>query len=290
MLKNKVVILLGCLVLTACASTVGSSDTGISASAAEKLSTVIANRSDEDKARDGSRHPEEALVFFGIEPGMAVAEVLPGGGWYTRVLAPYIGKEGAIYGLNYADEMWPMFGFFPPRAVKAQIASSADYPKKVAEIVGDGMTSEGFAFGRIPDGLKGQLDAVIMIRALHNLNRFEKAAGMRSKALADINTLLKPGGIVAFIQHRAPASSPDDWADGTNGYLKVDAVVAMFDEAGFELVASSEMNANLKDQPKVGDIVWRLPPSFRGAKTAEAKAAMMAIGESDRMTLKFRKK
>ena len=90
--------------------------------------------------------------------------------------------------------------------------------------------------------------------------------------------------------HRAPETTSDEWADGNRGYLKQSAVIAMFQEAGLELVASSEVNANPKDQPGADDTVWRLPPSLRGSKEdPELQAAMLAIGESDRMTLLFRK-
>ncbi|MFM7784669.1 MAG: methyltransferase, partial [Gammaproteobacteria bacterium] len=110
-------------------------------------------------------------------------------------------------------------------------------------------------------------------------------------ALADIRTLLKPGGIVGVEAHRAPESAPDAWASGEQGYVKQSAVIAAFQTAGFELVGSSEMNANPKDQPTEQDSVWRLPPSLATSKDdPELRAAMQAIGESDRMTLKFRKK
>jgi predicted methyltransferase len=127
-----------------------------------------------------------------------------------------------------------------------------------------------------------------MIRALHNINRFEKTAGTRTAALQQVAALLKTGGVVGVVQHRAPADADDDWADGSNGYLKQAAVIAAFEQAGFELIDSSEINANAKDKPVVGDAVWRLPPSLRTAD--ENKAAMQAVGESDRMTLKFIKR
>ena len=253
-----------------------------------QLTAVIDARSDTLKARDSSRNPGATIEFFGLLPGMKVAEVLPGGGWYTQILAPYVGTEGAIYGINYADDMWPLFGFFSKEAITRSINSMDTFADRIASYAGDGMTARGFAFGRVPADLNGSLDAVVMVRALHNLNRFETKAGTRSAALQQINTLLKPGGIVGVVQHRAPAAADDQWANGSNGYLKQAAVVAMFEQAGFELVASSEINANAKDKPGAEDSVWRLPPSLR--TDPENKQAMQAIGESDRMTLKFRKK
>ena len=102
--------------------------------------------------------------------------------------------------------------------------------------------------------------------------------------------MLKDGGLVGVVQHRAPESASDEWANGSRGYLKQSAVIAMFEDAGFQLVARSEINANPKDQPGEEDIVWRLPPSLRTSQeNPELREAMLAIGESDRMTLLFRK-
>lgn len=259
-------------------------------SATAKLSKIIAARGDDQKARDGSRHPQQTLEFFGVKPGMLVAEVLPGGGWYTQILAPYIGKEGALYAITYADDMWPMFGFFNEEAIAKRKASMVAFPATVEEMAGEKITSAGFAFGQVPQDLKGKLDLVVMTRAMHNLNRFE-AAGMRTQALADVHGLLKAGGVVGVVQHRAPAEAGDEWANGSNGYLKQAAVISMFEKAGFELIASAEINANAKDKPTEKDYVWRLPPSLRVAENSEeTKALMRAIGESDRMTLTFRKK
>ncbi len=276
----KTAILATTLVLAACANT---SDNN---AASEQLSSVLDSRSDELKARDNSRHPKETIEFFGIEPGMAIAEVLPGGGWYSRILAPYVGEQGAFYGINYADSMWPMFGFFKPEVIAQRVEAHKAFGDKVAGYAGaENVPAAGYAFGGIPDSVNGTLDAVIMIRALHNLNRFEAKAGTRTEALKEVNAMLKSGGIVGVVQHRAPADADDEWANGSNGYLKQAAVIAMFEQAGFQLVDSSEINANPKDKPVLGDSVWRLPPSLRAKP--ENKEANKAIGETDRMTLKF---
>ncbi|ARN73380.1 class I SAM-dependent methyltransferase [Oceanicoccus sagamiensis] len=274
------------LLLAACTSTSVSDD---DQAASAKLTSVLDSRSAELKARDISRHPKQTIEFFGVTPGMKIAEVLPGGGWYSKILAPYVGSEGAFYGINYADTMWPMFGFFKPEVIAQRVEAHKAFGDKVATYPGAGnVPSAGYAFGGIPESLNGTLDAVIMVRALHNLNRFEAKGGTRTKALKEVNAMLKPGGIVGVVQHRAPADADDEWANGSNGYLKQADVVAMFEQAGFELVGSSEINANPKDQPVVGDSVWRLPPSLR--TSPENKAVNMAIGETDRMTLKFVKK
>lgn len=253
------------------------------------LSAVLETQSDEAKARYKYRHPQETLDFFGLKPGMRIAEILPGGGWYTKILAPYVGKNGAIFGINYADDMWPMFGMYDAEAIARNVASSKEFGKMVAGFPGtNGVEAAGYAFGRIPEKLNGTLDMVVVIRSLHNLNRFEKKEGTMSTALKGIIALLKPGGIAAVVQHRAPENAEDSWADGSKGYLKQSAVIALFKNAGFTFEGSSDLNANPKDKPTAADYVWRLPPTL--ATAPDNKAAMTAIGESNRMTLKFKKK
>ena len=256
----------------------------------EALAGVVASRSVEDKARDSARHPVQTLDFFKIEPGMTVAEALPGGGWYTNILANYLGKDGAIYGVNYVDKMWGRFSFATEEWTAGRIADSGKFPAKVTEFTNSGIKAKGFTFNTVPPKVVGTVDRVLMIRALHNLNRFESQAGTRSQALSAVRGMLDSNGLVGVVQHRAPESATDEWADGSHGYLKQSAVIAMFEQAGFHLIARSEINANPKDQPGAQDSVWRLPPSLQTSEEKpELRAAMMAIGESDRMTLLFSK-
>lgn len=254
------------------------------------LVSAVAARSDDQKARDAARHPVETLTFFQVEPGMTVVEGLPGGGWYTRILANYLGADGALYGVNYADRMWPMIGYGKEDWVAQRIAATTNFPVEVATYTDNGITAQGFTFESVPPEVAGTVDRVLLIRALHNLHRFEEKEGTLSKALANIKLMLKDDGLVGVVQHRAPATASDDWADGSRGYVKQADVIQMFEEGGFELVAESEINANPLDKPGADDNVWRLPPSLRGNEDdAEQQAAMQAIGESDRMTLLFRK-
>jgi predicted methyltransferase len=253
--------------------------------ASEKLQAVLAARVTAEQARDDARHPQQTLTFFGIEPGMKVAEALPGGGWYTKILAPYVGSAGAIYGVNYQDRVWTLFGWDAERIAGAIEGTSA-FPGQVAEWAGDDIPALGFAFDSVPSDVDGTVDAVLLIRALHNLHRF-KDSGVLDEALQATYDMLKPGGVVGVVQHRAPESASDAWASGQNGYLKATAVKALLEGAGFLYEASSAVNANPKDQPGEKDIVWRLPPSYAGGE--ESKAAVDLIGESDRMTLRFRK-
>jgi len=255
----------------------------------EALDRVIEARSEADRARDDARHPAETLAFFRVEPGMTVAEGLPGAGWYTRILANYLGKDAALYGVNYPEHMWPLFGR-SDEWVAERRAATGKFVDQVREFTDNGISARGFTFDTVPAEIAGSVDRVLLIRALHNLNRFEQVAGTRSQALAAVRGMLKEDGLVGVVQHRLPESAPDEGADGSRGYLKQSAVIDMFENAGFELVASSEINANPKDQPGASDIVWRLPPSLSTSKqNPELRAAMEAIGESDRMTLLFRK-
>lgn len=256
-----------------------------------KLDKVLAAQSDEVKARYEWRHPKETLLFFGIEAGMTIVEGLPGQGWYSKILIDYLGPDGHLIGANYAYSMLPLFGFFSDEQLEELKTWESDWPEEARGWGGeDAAEVSAFSLGTMPDSLDGTADAVLMIRTLHNLNRFESQGDYLSNALRDIHDALKPGGILGVVQHQAPADSPDEWADGSAGYLKKDFVIERLEEAGFEFVAESAINENPKDQPTTDDIVWRLPPTLATSRdNPELRAQMEAIGESNRMTLKFRK-
>ena len=281
-------ILRTCLLVISLALT-GLIQTAYAVTETDTLNAVLASRSDEDKVRDDARQPLETLTFFQIKPGMTIAEALPGGGWYTRILANYLGQDGTLYGVNYPDSLWPMLSYASPEWIAERIAATQNFTAKVATFTDNGITAQGFTFDTVPPEVEGTVDRVLLIRALHNLNRFQQKAGTRSQALAATHAMLKQDGLVGVVQHRAPATASKEWADGNKGYLNEVAVIAMFAEAGFALVAQSEINANPMDQPSGEDNVWQLPPSLRGNSDDEQRVAMVAIGESDRMTLLFRK-
>jgi predicted methyltransferase len=281
-------ILRTCLLVISLALT-GLIQTAYAVTETDTLNAVLASRNDEDKVRDDARQPLETLTFFQIKPGMTIAEALPGGGWYTRILANYLGQDGTLYGVNYPDSLWPMLSYASPEWIAERIAATQNFTAKVATFTDNGITAQGFTFDTVPPEVEGTVDRVLLIRALHNLNRFQQKAGTRSQALAATHAMLKQDGLVGVVQHRAPATASKEWADGNKGYLNEVAVIAMFAEAGFALVAQSEINANPMDQPSGEDNVWQLPPSLRGNSDDEQRDAMVAIGESDRMTLLFRK-
>ncbi|PHR62598.1 MAG: methyltransferase [Robiginitomaculum sp.] len=261
---------------------------------ARMAAVLAAPRRDKDRPRDSSRHTAQTLEFFDLAPNAHVVEVLPGGGWYTRVLLPYVAETGGWYGLNYNVELVEHFARMRGVELSEEQRTEREnwpqtYPAKAAKNGPDGAPINGaYLFGGIPDEAKGKMDAVLYFRALHHMNRFDPA--LFEQAVADSYALLKVGGIVGVVQHRAKEDySPAEYdTTGNKGYLPQSLVITMFEQGGFVLDASSEINANPKDTADYEGGVWTLPPSLRG-KDKSMQDHYKAIGESDRMTLLFRK-
>ncbi len=255
---------------------------------ANSLADILAAQDESVQARYKYRHPQETIEFFGIEPGMTLVEGLPGGGWYTQILLPYIGNEGRLIGADYSLEMYPLFSFVNEEFMARQQQWTTNFPANAAEW-GDTPVS-AFHFGSMPEDLAGTADAVFFPRVMHNLARFEADGDFLTAALSDAFAVLKPGGTLGIVQHEARAEMPDEFADGSRGYLKKEFVIAVVEQAGFEFVAESDINQNPADQPGAEDIVWRLPPTLATSRdNEELKAELEAVGESNRMTLKFKK-
>lgn len=253
------------------------------------LAEILAAQPEEVQARYPYRNPKETLDFFGIEPGMTVVEVLPGGGWYTKILLPYLGSSGTLIGADYPLEAWGAV-YSNEEFLEKRKTWADDWSARASEWSGDdGAEVDAFVLGSLPESAEGSADAFLFIRAMHNLNHPEPAGSHLQSAIASAWDALKPGGVVGIVQHHARDEMSDDWAVGSNGYLKRDYVVAEMEAAGFELVGESDINANDNDRPTESDIVWRLPPNFAGTEEddMEGRAALQAIGESNRMTLKF---
>lgn len=295
------------LALTACGNGDGSSsyeepadakssenaaDDVASDASGEKLSAILDAQSEETKARYQYRHPKETLEFLGIEPGMTVVDTLPGSVWYAGILSEYLGPEGRVIGAAFSLEMRMAIG--GRYASEEWQSENANWPttwtdEREADREEGEAPFSGFFYGSMPDEFAGTADVVMVVRAAHHLNRIEEGRYF-DIALSDINKILKPGGVIGVIQHRAPEEASDEWAVGNNGYVKQSQIIAKIENAGFELVEISEINANPNDQPSESDKVWRLPPTLGVNKADEDLVAQMqAIGESDRMTLKFRK-
>jgi len=243
------------------------------AAIAPSLQAALADpRRDKDRARDAFRHPAETLAFARIAPGMTVADYLPGDGWYTRALVPFLGEKGhyvALFRAPKPDEVDPVTTF---------PAKAADWTGAPANRIA------AFGTAAIPAAANGTVDRVLLMREVHNMLRF----GWLYDDLKAIRALLKPDGMLLIEQHRAPAGASADYTDGSNGYLRQKDVVALVEAMGFDLVDRSEVNANPKDPANWPDGVWTLPPVFTLKDQDRARYA--AIGESDRMTLLFRKR
>ena len=257
----------------------------------EILAAALAAQSDEIQARYGYRHPQETLEFFGIEPGMTVYETLPGGGWYSQVLLTYLGPEGHLIGGDYAVDMFPLFNFFPEDFIAAKANWIETWTAEAEAWRNENSaTLSAFQMGSLPEEMHATADAAVVVRTLHNLARFEAEGGYLTTALEDLYNILKPGGIVGVVQHQARDGMPDAWASGANGYLKDDFVIERMTAAGFVFAGMTAINFNEKDQPSDDDFVWRLPPSLATSReNDELKTAMLEIGESNRMTIKFYK-
>ena len=226
--------------------------------------------------RDAARHPVETLTFFGIQPTSTVVELGAGGGWYTELLAPLLHAKGKLIvagppSSGGAEDMTTVYG----KRLDQFLAKSPELFGKVQRV-------EITPPDKLELGPAGTADHVIAIREIHNWTR----RGFLEKYLAAVHAVLKDGGTFGIVAHRGkPDAKPEDSAE--KGYLPEQWVIDNVTKAGFELVEKSEVNANPKDTKDYEKGVWTLPPNYReGDKDREKYAA---IGESDRMTLRFKK-
>lgn len=235
------------------------------------------HRSEANKARDQYRHPAETLAFFGIEDDMTVMEIWPGGGWYTEILAPAMRDHGTL-----------IIATWDPQ-VEGQPSYRYDLPKQMEETfekhpeVYDQVTFEYFSPPGSPSlGDAESLDVIVTFRNTHGW----VSGGLAQDVFSEFARVLKPGGVLGVVQHRAD-DGEEPKVSAKQGYVSEAAVKELAANAGFEFVASSEINANPKDTKDHSKGVWTLPPSYRLGD--EDKDKYSGIGESDRMTLKFKK-
>ena len=230
----------------------------------------------EDRARDAYRHPVETLSFWQVGPQMKVGEYAPGGQWFSRLLGHYLGGEGRLVGLFFSSSI------ANDAAAKERLqAAAAKYPADVAGFTG--LPADRFAaytLDAVPADQKGTFDRIIVPRMMHNLQQ----RGIADSELRAMRDLLKDDGLLGIEQHRAKADAPWSYANGTKGYMREEDVIDQMRLNGFELVAKSEINANPKDTADHPEGVWEMPPVLR-TKREDLKDK----GESDRMTLLFRK-
>lgn len=235
----------------------------------------------EDGARDKYRNPAETLSFFQVEPGMTVVDYMPAGGWYSRIIIPYLGEEGTYIALNpeLHPEMTGYWDMYRGTAEKFPAAAREWVPEGGARVIGANTDDD-------LDALAGTADRFLIFREIHNMRR----AGWFHDSVVAARRLLKEEGLLGVVQHRAKADAPRSYVLGDNGYQREEDVIRLFEAYGFELVGKSEVNANPADPADWEGGVWSLPPAYRGAaEGSEERARRAEIGESDRMTLLFRK-
>ncbi|MBK8374667.1 class I SAM-dependent methyltransferase [Sphingorhabdus sp.] len=247
----------------------------------ERMAKILADPSRaEDAKRDKYRHPAETFEFFRIHPNHVVGEYAPGGEWISRTLGRYMEGSGKFNGLFFSTTV-----FADEKTREGVKAGAAKFADDVAKVTGKPASDyRAFTLDAVPDGAKGTFDRIIVMRMIHNLMRWN----MADQEIKRMRDLLKDDGLLGIEQHRAKADAPFSYADGSKGYVREADVIKFMEVNGFELVAKSEINANPKDSANWPDGVWTLPPVRRFDKENDAK--YQAIGESDRMTLLFKKR
>ncbi len=236
--------------------------------------------------RDPARHPQAVLEFFGISPDMAVAEIWPSSGWWSEILAPYLGDGGRYYAVGYSlsARRTPQWRKNMAKELKRKFSGD---PQRFSKVIVTSLS--------VPEDTEiappGTLDMVLTFRNVHNWIKGDYAAGVFKSMFA----ALKPGGTLGLVEHRAPDDADVDFMK-RSGYVSESYVISAAQDAGFELLQRSEINANPNDDKNHSKGVWTLPPSLRYCRSLDDQAdserctiKYRAIGESDRMTLKFTK-
>ncbi|NKB33584.1 MAG: methyltransferase [Pseudomonadales bacterium] len=233
------------------------------------------HRSPQNIARNEFRHPIETLEFFGLTPDMTLIEIGPSGAWYTEILAPYMRDHGRYYGAHFSPNSGNDFQRRSLENFEAMLAGDA-------ELYGKAIVRHLLPPNETAIGPQEGADMALTFRNVHNW----MGLGLDQEFFATFYAALKPGGILGVVEHRAPDSATfQEMID--SGYVSEAHVKQVALAAGFETVAASEINANANDTKDHPEGVWTLPPSYRMGETDRAKYT--SIGESDRMTLKFRK-
>jgi len=266
---RRLALLIACVLPLSAVAAAAYSQSAPADNAASLRAAIAANtRTAANVARDRYRHPYETLSFFGVKPTDTVVEIWPGGGWYTEILAPYIAARGTYYAAGPEDELG---------GIRKRIASDpATYGR--ARIASFPASDDA---RRVPDN---SVDAVLTFRNVHNWLGSEGGPDVAAEAFRQMYDMLKPGGTLGVEEHRLPEAR-DPAGEIKSGYLKVSTVRRLAEAAGFRFVGSSEVNANPKDKADWPNGVWTLPPTL--TLKDKDRDRYLAIGESDRMTLRF---
>ncbi len=273
-----VLIALILTVISTLPATTWSQSLDAATSAAIDAALAAPHRSDRNKARDQYRHPKQTLEFFGLRSDMTVVEIWPAGGWYTDILAPVLKSKGKLYAAQYGPSAFQ----YQHKDDVALLDKAQKYPDVFGAVQFTTLWS--------PDSLviapPGSADLVVTFRNVHNwVNpEFKQDA---AKIFSAFFAALKPGGILGVEDHRWPDAKTED-ASAIEGYISEEHVMALAKAAGFEFVGRSDINRNPKDNHQHPNGVWSLPPDL-SLKEGEDRQEYVDIGESDRMTLKFRK-
>ncbi|MBX3041387.1 MAG: class I SAM-dependent methyltransferase [Bdellovibrionaceae bacterium] len=229
-------------------------------------------RSENMRARDTFRHPVATLEFFGLKNDMTVVEISPGGGWYTQILAPFLAEKGQYIAAAVPSEA----GDYMKNLNEQRNAWLATWPEVASKV----KETSFMPPQQMEIAPEGSADLVLTFRNVHNW----MSSGSEQAAFKSFFKALKPGGTLGVVEHRAPTRQKFD-PKAKSGYVREQDVIRLAQRAGFKLVEKSEINANPKDTKDHPEGVWTLPPSLRLKDKDREK--YLAIGESDRMTLKF---
>ena len=257
------------------AAACASAQPGLTAAHHDALKAAVAapSRTPANTARDRYRHPYETLAFFGVRPSDTVVELSPGGGWYTEILTPYLRQGG---GTLYVGGSERGLG-----NVRTMMTANPALYGAIREARFPLPANAGADVPRVPDG---SADVVLTFRNVHNFLMGDTP--IAEEAFRQAFAMLRPGGTLGIVDHRLPESA-DSARERTSGYLKVSTVRRLAEAAGFRFVGASEVNANPRDTTAHPEGVWTLPPTLRLGE--QDRARYLAIGESDRMTLRFEK-
>jgi predicted methyltransferase len=272
-------ILAAVLLLPLMPADAGAAENEFDATTSSELDDAMSgeHRSAENKARDKFRHPKETLAFFGFRSDMTVVEIWPGGGWYTEILAPALKDNGKLYAAQYSVN--PQYSY-QRRYFGAFLTKAGESPDVFRDVI---VTAMDFPY-QLNIAPSGTADLVVTFRNAHNWvsSGYHKAsAQLAFQAMFDV---LKPGGVLGIVDHRWPdADNGDPHAE--DGYISEERLIAFAEEAGFEFAGRSDVNRNSKDTHDHPEGVWTLPPSL--ALDDQDREKYLAIGESDRLTIKF---